>query len=411
MKICIVTHTVQKGDGQGRVNYEVAQEAIRRGYHLTILASHVALELQQNHQVNWVPISVQGWPTELLRNLIFAHKSTNWLRKHRSELDIVKVNGAITNAPGNVNPVHFVHNSWQKFNSQKIQPKSDKLGYNFYQWLYTSLNARWEKQAFRKAQVVVAVSDKVAQDLLAIGVTPKSIKVILNGVDLQEFSPGISKRQKWQLPEDVHIALFAGDIRLSRKNLDTVLQALVKVPELHLAVAGNTQGSPYLQLVESLGLSQRVHFLGQRPDVPELMKAVDFLVFPSRYEPFGLVVIEAMASGLPVITARSTGAADLVTPESGIVLSDSDDPEALTQAMQLLTSDCAERSAGGNRTLRQQMGKAARLVAEQHSWTNMAQTYLDLFEELINHEKYSSHPHLSPSSGSVTLPFGTTGTN
>jgi glycosyltransferase involved in cell wall biosynthesis len=132
------------------------------------------------------------------------------------------------------------------------------------------------------------------------------------------------------------------------------------------------------------------------------MKSVDFLVFPSRYEPFGLVIIEAMASGLPVITASSTGAAHLVTPESGIVLSDSDDVEALTQALQLLTS---------HRSLRQQMGKAARSVAEQHSWTNMAQTYVNLFEELINYEKYSSHPHLSPSSGSITLPFGTASTN
>ncbi len=402
MNICIVTHTVQKGDGQGRVNYEVAQEAIRRGYHLTLLASHVALEMQQNPQVKWVPISIKRWPTEFIRNLIFSRKSTKWLRKNRPELDIVKVNGAITHAHGNVNAVHFVHNSWQKFNSSQNQPKSDQLGYDLYQWVYTTLNARWEKQAFRKAQVVVAVSDKVAQDLLEIGVPPESIKVILNGVDLQEFSPGVSNRQKWQLPESVPLAIFAGDIRLSRKNLDTVLQALVKVPELHLAVAGNTEGSPYLQLAESLGLSQRVHFLGQRSDLPELMKAVDFLVFPSRYEPFGLVVIEAMASGLPVITASSTGAADLVTPESGIVLSDSDDPEALTQAIQLLTS---------NLSLRQQMGKTARSIAEQHSWTNMAQTYLDLFEELINHEKYSSHPHLSPSSGSITLPFGTTSTN
>ncbi|CEJ45412.1 glycosyltransferase family 4 protein [Umezakia ovalisporum] len=402
MKICIVTHTVKKGDGQGRVNYEVVQQAIHRGYHLTLLASEVDLELQQNHQVNWVPISIKGWPTEFIRNMIFAIKSTNWLQKHRHELDIVKVNGAITNAPGNVNAVHFVHNSWLKFTSQKTQPRSGKFLYNFYQWLYTTLNAYWEKQAFRKAQVVVAVSHQVAQDLLEIGVAEKSLKVILNGVDLQEFSPGTSNREKWQLPEGVPLALFAGDITLPRKNLDTVLKALVSVPELHLAVAGNTQRSPYVQLATSLGLSERVHFLGQRSDVPELMKSVDFLVFPSRYEPFGLVIIEAMASGLPVITASSTGAAHLVTPESGIVLSDSDDVEALTQALQLLTS---------HRSLRQQMGKAARSVAEQHSWTNMAQTYVNLFEELINYEKYSSHPHLSPSSGSITLPFGTASTN
>ena len=409
MKIGIVTHTVKKGDGQGRVNYEVAQAAIQRGYHLTLLASQVDVELQQNPLVDWVPIAVTGWPTELIRNIIFAIKSTNWLRKNRHQLDIVKVNGAITHAAGDVNAVHFVHNSWLKFTSRTTQIQSGKFIYNFYQWLYTTVNAYWEKQAFRQAQVVVAVSHQVARDLLEIGVPLASIKVILNGVDLQEFSPAVrdgckqvNKCQKWQLPPGVPLALFAGDIRVSRKNLDTVLKALVSVPELHLAVAGKTEGSPYVHLAASLGLSERVHFLGQRTDVPELMQAADFLVFPSRYEPFGLVIIEAMASGLPVITATSTGAADLVTPESGIVLSNSDDVEALTEALQLLTS---------HPSLRQQMGKAARLVAEQHSWSHMAKTYLDLFEELINHEEYSSHPHLSPSSGSITLSVSTTRTN
>ncbi|HEY9803316.1 MAG TPA: glycosyltransferase family 4 protein, partial [Leptolyngbyaceae cyanobacterium] len=379
VKLSIVTHNVIKGDGQGRVNYEIAQEAIRRGHHVTLLASQVALELQQSEQVNWIPISVKQWPTELLRNIVFAFITTNWLQKHRSQLDVIKINGAITHASGDVNAVHFVHSSWLKFTSKKTQSKftkttqSRRFLYNFYQWLYTALNAHWEKQAFRRAQVVVAVSSKVAEDLQAIGVPPQKIRVIVNGVDLQEFSPGNNPRSTWNLPTEVPLALFAGDIRISRKNLDTVLKALVQVPDLHLAVAGITEGSPYLKLAETLGLHERVHFLGLRHDVPELMKAVDFLVFPSRYEPFGLVVIEAMASGLPVVTAATTGAADLVTPESGIVIADSDDVEALAKAMMLLTSD---------RHKRQTMGQAARSIAEQHSWEQMAKKYVDLLEEL-----------------------------
>jgi glycosyltransferase involved in cell wall biosynthesis len=145
------------------------------------------------------------------------------------------------------------------------------------------------------------------------------------------------------------------------------------VPQLHLAVAGITEGSPYIKLAASLGLSERVHFLGLCHNVPQLMKAVDFLVFPSRYEPFGLVVIEAMACGLPVITASTTGAAELVTPESGIVIEDPDDRQALAQALLSLTND---------RALRQKMGKTARTIAEQHSWNQMAKSYVDLFENL-----------------------------
>jgi glycosyltransferase involved in cell wall biosynthesis len=387
VKICIVTHKIRKGDGQGRVNYEVVQEAIRRGHDLTLLASEIAPELAENSAVNCIYIPVEGYPTEFIRNFIFAQKSADWLRKNRANLDLIKVNGAITMGASDVNAVHFVHGSWLK-SPVHISHKRKDL-YGLYQWLFTAANAYWEKQAFRKSKIIIAVSEKVAQELVNIDVPRSQIRVVVNGVDLQEFAPGVSSRTELGLPENVNLALFAGDIRISRKNLDTVLHALVKVPELHLAVVGGTQDSPYPAMAKALNISKRVHFLGYRRDMPQIQRASDLFVFPSRYEPFGLVVIEAMASGLPVITATTTGAADLVNPDCGIVLDDCDDVNALADALGLLNSD---------RSLRQQMGKVARTIAEQHSWSTMAQTYLNIFEELITHEKHSSHSHLSPSS-------------
>jgi len=407
MKLCIVTHKIKKGDGQGRVNYEVAQEAIRRGHQLTLLASEVAPELEDNSQVNWIRIPVKGYPTEFVRNFIFAQKSADWLRQHRSEIDLVKVNGAINLAAADVNAVHFVHSSWLRSPVHISRNRRDLYG--FYQWLFTAFNARWEKQAFQKAQVVVAVSEKVAQELVNIGVPRSRIRVIINGVDLEEFAPGPSvgvarrrHRQKLGLPENVTLALFAGDIRTPRKNLDTVLHALAKVPDLHLVVVGHTQGSPFPELAASLGLSDRVHFVGFRRDIPQIMQAVDLFVFPSRYEACSLVLLEALSSGLPVITATATGGGELVTPECGIVLSDSDDIDALAVALMSLVSD---------RALIQQMGKAARSVAEKHSWTTMAQTYVDLFEELSKNVEHRSDTDLSPSTRPITLPFGATGAN
>lgn len=381
MKLCIITHSLIKGDGQGRVNYEVAVEAISRGHHVTVLASKIAPELEKHHQVNWVPISVGGLPTELIRNMMFARQSANWLKKHRHKIDVVKVNGAITQARSDVNAVHFVHSSWLKFSNLAAISDKNKLTlnprlflYNFYQWLYTKLNTNWEKQAFDNTKIVVAVSSKVAEDLQEINVPQAKIRVISNGVDIEEFSPGSGvDRQKWNLPENVSLAMFAGDIRLPRKNLDTVLQSLVQVPDLHLAVVGVTDGSPYPQLAKSLGIDHRVHFLGFRRDIPALMQAVDFFVFPSRYEPFGLVITEAMATGLPVITAACTGAAPLITENAGIVLANPDDSQALAAAMQKISQ---------NPDLRAKMGCNARAIAMQHSWKNVANQYVDLFEEI-----------------------------
>ena len=158
-----------------------------------------------------------------------------------------------------------------------------------------------------------------------------------------------------------------------RKNLDTVLRALPGVAGLHLAVVGTVAGSPYPALARSLGVAERVHFLDFRADIAALMRCADLFVFPSRYEPFGIVVLEAMNAGLPVITARAVGAADLVTPACGVVLAEADDVEGLTAALRRLAADPALRAC---------MGRHARAAAEEHTWVRMAESYVSLYREI-----------------------------
>jgi glycosyltransferase involved in cell wall biosynthesis len=366
MKLCIVTHNVIPNDGQGRLNYEIIREASQHGHQVTVVSSQLAPELQHNSQVNWISIPVKELPTQLVREVVFSSRSADWLRQHRQEFDLVIANGAVTSAAADVNMVSFVHRAWLSSPFHVSRVRRD--AYGLYQWLYTFLNAHWERTAFRQAKVVVGVSQRVKRELVETGIPPARIRVIPCGVNLEEFSPGSANRRRWGLPEDVPLALFAGDIRLNRKNLDTVLHALVDVPDLHLAVAGQTEGSLYPDIAAQLGLSQRVHFLGLQPSISELLRAV---------------VLEAMATGLPVITATTTGAAEVVTPDSGIVLSDSEDAQALAQALLHLTRDPV---------LRYHMGHTARTVAQQHSWTAMANSYLNLFEEIA-----SRKAQLSPS--------------
>lgn len=370
MHLCIVTHSFAKGSGQGRVNYEVIQEALAQGIQLTLVGSDIDASLAQHPAVTWIPIAVNRWPTELLKNMVFSAKATHWLQRHRRGFDVLKVNGAIARSPAEVNAVHFVHSAWLRSPAHTFQVRKDLYG--LYQWLYTAVNAHWEKQAFQRADTVVAVSQKIAEELVDIGVPAHRINVIINGVDPEEFSPGPSDRAALGLPEGVPLAFFAGDIQTSRKNLDTILQALAQVPSLHLAIAGRVDGSPYPSMATSLGVAERTHFLDYRRDIAALMKAVDFFVFPSRYEACTLVLLEAMAAGLPVITAVTAGGAELVSPESGMVLEDPNDVAALADAMTTLAKEPQQRAA---------MGQAARAIAVEHNWTHMAQTYVSLLCE------------------------------
>jgi glycosyltransferase involved in cell wall biosynthesis len=372
MKLCIVTTKLIPGDGQGRVNSEIVQEALRSGHQITLIARQIAPEFAHD-RLTEVPIVVRQYPTELLRERIFARKSAAWIDQHQHEFDRIIVNGAITTAPSDINIVHFVHSAWLRSPHHISRQRRD--AYGLYQWLYTKLNATWEKQAFAQAQIIIAVSEKVKQELIEIGVPGERIQVIHNGVNLDEFSPALDRskilRSSLDLPPSVPLALFVGDIRTNRKNLDTVLHALAQVPTLHLAVGGAIEGSPYPALATQLGIANRTHFLGYRRDIAELMRASDFFIFPSRYEACTLVLLEAIASGLPAITAISAGGCEILTPDSGIVLPDSEDAAAIAQAMHQLTHHPEQR---------RQMGKAARILAEQYSWQRMAQSYVQLFE-------------------------------
>lgn len=379
MKICLVAVNFWKNRGEGRVNYEIALESIRRGHEVTLVARNVAPELLESSCVSWVQIPRQRFPIQIISFTEFCYRATKWLDKHRGQYDLVHVSEAKLWTGADIFTSHFLFDTWLRspFHPWNMKPTPR----SFYHLAFAKWFSFWQNKLFPATSCLVAVSETLRQELTARGIDPTKIKVINNGVELEEFYPGTADRKALGLPVDVPLALFVGDIKLPRKNLETLLQALKFLPEVHLAVAGKLPGSPYPQLAKQLGLSDRVHFLGFRRDVADIMRGVDLFVVPSRYDTFGLVVLEAMASGIPVITTKAMGVAALVTPESGIVLSDTEDVEALTDAISKIAT---------NPRLSQAMSKAGVAIAQSHSWNSTASKYLDLFEQQYQQPTSSS---------------------
>ena len=379
MRVAIVTHVVRHNDGQGRVNHEIARAALDENIAVTLVASHVAPELLAHPNVRWVPMKIgRWWPTNLLRQQVFAFKSALWLRTHRSDYDVLHVNGFITWVPADVNTAHFVHSGW--FGSKYYPFGLTKGLWSAYQFVYTRTNATLERWAYRRSRVITAVSQKVADEIRAIGLTPDNrVDVIYNGVDTRGFSAAQGDRAKFNLPADAFLLLFVGDLRTPRKNLGTVLEALRHLPpNVHIAVAGYLPGSPYPEQARALCIADRVHFLGLVKEMPVLMHSVDAFVFPSRYEAMSLSLLEAMAAGLPVVTARTAGGAEIITPECGIVLDDPDDPKALAGAIARLADSGDVRRA---------MGIAAKELATGFGWARMAAQYIALYRQLAGQRK------------------------
>jgi glycosyltransferase involved in cell wall biosynthesis len=398
MRIAIVTHVVRHNDGQGRVNYEIARAALAEQCDVTLVASHVAPELLEHPRVRWIPVQPgRFWPTNLLRQQVFALKSALWLSRHRAEYDVLHVNGFISWVRADVNTAHFVHGGW--FASRYYPFALTKGLWSAYQYVYTRANTVLERWAYRRSRAIVAVSEKVADEIRRIGIDGSRVGVIYNGVDTRAFAGARPDRAAYGLPDEAFLLLFVGDLRTPRKNLGTVLKALTKLPEhVHLAVAGYLPGSPYPDEARALGLERRVHFLGLVKTMPTLMSSVDAYVFPSRYEAMSLSLLEAMAAGLPVVTARTAGGAEIITSECGVVLDDPDDPHALAGAIGELAR---------SRERCREMGAAARELMDQFGWAQMGAQYLALYRRLMPSSQSSAQGAPGPAAVAGPAPVAT----
>lgn len=372
LRLLVVTHNVIKGDGQGRANLEIARFARKHGVEVTLIADRVAPEMEEIG-VRWIRLQPKFRGNWLSHGLEFVARANRLVDAMRGDFDLIHGYGFCLSRPHHINTSQYVHSAWRK--SPVHVAKQNKNLYGAYQWIYSYINAVGEKRAYKNAQILVPASNTVRKELMDLGFPPDRMRVILNGADPAEFHPGQEDRAALGLPIGVPLALFGGDIRTGRKNLDTILQALADAPGLHLAIVGTKEGSPFPAMAEKLGVAERTHFLDFRRDIAAIMRASDFFVFPSRYEACALVLVEAISSGLPVITAKTTGGSEVISGASGILLNDPNDAAALSAAMRKLASDA---------NLRASMAKAAADSSGRYTWDKIAAAYLALYREIAS---------------------------
>ena len=242
-----------------------------------------------------------------------------------------------------------------------------------------SLSAERRMFASPRLKKVICISDMVRQDVRRFyDVSDEKLVTIYNGIDLDAFSPQNAEicrqvRQKLKIPEDALTFIFVGS-GFKRKGLETAIRALPD--DGHLIVVGKDKETVrFEQIAAEIGAnndkSVRVHFVGPQKDVRPFYAAADVFVFPTIYEPFGSVVLEALACGLPVITTDRCGAGELITQGmEGFVLP-AGDTEALTACMRQNTAlDWANRRI------------AARQLAENYPISRTVDAMLALYQEL-----------------------------
>ena len=224
---------------------------------------------------------------------------------------------------------------------------------------------RW---ALHHADHVVAISEFVGDSLVANGIPPERVHLVLNAIDVDRWEPGRGRdatRAELGLPPDAQVLLTVCRL-FPEKGPAEIITALVAVretfPETHLLIVGTDItpngefGTRLEALVKEHDLEDVVHFLGRRPDVEGLMAAADIYVMPSFEEPFGLVFVEAMAMELPVVALDNGGTKEVVEHDRSGLLSQPGDLDALAHHMlELLRNPDRRASMGkyGRRTARE----------------------------------------------------------
>jgi len=229
-------------------------------------------------------------------------------------------------------------------------------------------------------RAVICNSDMVRQEILrAFGLPPERLHVIYNGVDRQRFHPGLRAhrgqiRRQLAVPDSAPMLVLVGS-GFDRKGLKPALHALSRCHRAHLTVVGRDKNQQrYARLAAQLGLGARVHFVGVQQDVGPWYGACDGLLLPTLYDPFPNVVLEAMSSGLGVITSDRCGGAELLRDGVEGFVCNAMDIDGLARAIRALEDP-------GNAT---RIGAAAERKVAPYSIENMTERLLSLYSTLLD---------------------------
>jgi UDP-glucose:(heptosyl)LPS alpha-1,3-glucosyltransferase len=258
--------------------------------------------------------------------------------------------------------------------------------YSLYHYFDRLLeNKRFQKGNYRK---ILCMSGFVKEQIQqAYGVPEKNIMVLYNGIDCDFFHPRNVKSYRPEIRKELGISesdvvyLSVGNDYL-RKNVAVSLKAFAQMPSKNkaklLIVGRDNHEEDYKNLAKDLNIEKDVIFAGPRRDIHKIHSCADVFIFPSHYDVFGMVVLEAMCTAIPVIVSSQAGASELLSDgKDGFILKDWKSPQTLSDRMEILM----------DKFVRKKMGEEARHRSEDFSWDLHFKRLLDIYQEVAEEKK------------------------
>jgi UDP-glucose:(heptosyl)LPS alpha-1,3-glucosyltransferase len=367
--VTVLAHDIGPVGGMERQLVELLIGLRRLGHHVTVIAR--TCDLPAGAGVDFHRVRGPGRPFVLAYPWFFVAGSLALRRLRRG---IVQATGAIVLNRVDVIAIHYCHQIGPASPSRATGP------FRAYVKVAGLLSRLAERLCFRanRSATFVCVSDGVADEMREhYPHARERVVTIHNGVNTAAFAPGVraqeaaAMRTTLGISQQRLVAAFVGG-EWERKGLGPALQALALAGEWDLVVAGDGDRVRYQELARSEGVADRVHWLGITREVQLVYQLADTLVFPTRYEAFPLVALEAAASGLAILATPVSGVRELVQDGHGGFLI-SREPHVIAERLRALGADPA---------LRERMGAAAREAVLAFSWEKMVAAHHELYERL-----------------------------
>ncbi|MBW4439536.1 MAG: glycosyltransferase family 1 protein [Pleurocapsa minor GSE-CHR-MK-17-07R] len=249
-----------------------------------------------------------------------------------------------------------------------------RIAHHYHMGFIEPLTDLMTRIVFNAADASLAPSKLIQRDMENIGVT--NVRLWKRGVDAEKFNPRYRNADMRNLLSDGHpedtLLLYVGRVS-SEKQIDQIRTVLEQVPGTRLAVVGD---GPAREDLKKYFAGMPATFVGylKGQALSEAYASADMFVFPSALETFGLVVVEAMAAGLPVVSSRVGGVRDVVQEGVTGYTFDVNDVAAMVEGV---------RQVAQSRERINAMGHAARAFAETQTWEAMMDEVIDLYAELI----------------------------
>lgn len=199
------------------------------------------------------------------------------------------------------------------------------------------LGGYYDLKYYRSCDWLIGITPDIVEYMVRNG-WPKDRAIYLPNFAIPEVAP-VVLRSSLSTPEGVPLIFSLGRMHPA-KGFDVLLEALKSVPDAYLWLAGEGPSRAKLEtLAKNFGVASRVRFLGWREDKAALFAAADIAIFPSRYEPFGTVTLEAWAYETPLVAAASAGPASVITDGKDGLIVPTEDADALAGAINRVLSD------------------------------------------------------------------------